>query len=760
MQPQYAITIAQELNVKVLQVANTLALLAEGSTVPFISRYRKEVTGSLDEVAITHIRDRAEQMLELDKRREAIMTSLKELGKLTPELEKAVASAETMAVLEDIYLPYRPKRKTRASVAKDKGLEPLAVELLKQENIDPVALAQTFVNAEKQVATAEEALAGARDIIAEMVNENAEVRGKLREFFTQDSKISSKLIKGKEVEGAKYKDYFEWEEPLAPIPSHRLLAMLRGRNEDFLTLKLVGIEEKALNYLRSHFVRAQNAVSAQVDLAVEDAFKRLLQVSLEVETVVAAKKRADEQAIQVFAQNLRELLLASPLGHKRVLALDPGFRTGCKLVTLDAQGKFLFNHVIYPTFGGAQMERAAVEVKVLCEKYEIEAIAIGNGTASRETEEFVRSLGLNIPVIMVNESGASIYSASDVAREEFPDQDVTVRGAISIGRRLLDPLAELVKIDPKSIGVGQYQHDVNQRALKQSLDDVVISAVNAVGVDVNTASKQLLTYVSGLGEKLAQSVVEFRNQNGAFKSRESLKKVAKLGSKAYEQAAGFLRIPKAENPLDASAVHPERYELVETMARDLGCTVKDLMADKALRNKIDLKKYVSENIGLPTLTDIMQELDKPGRDPRQQFEAFSFAEGVHELEDLQPGMTLPGIVTNVTNFGAFVDIGVHQDGLVHVSELSDTFVKDANDFIKVAQRVQVKVLEVDLQRRRVALTMKSDSTPRAPRGSGGGASSDDRPRGGGRPGGGGGGARKPEPVFQHEWQRKLAEFKK
>jgi uncharacterized protein len=754
MNPQYAISIAQELNVKVLQVANTLALLAEGATVPFISRYRKEVTGSLDEVAVAHIRDRAEQMLELDRRREAILISLKELGKLTPELEKAVNQAGTMAVLEDIYLPYRPKRKTRASVAKEKGLEPLALELLKQENSDPLVMAQAFVNAEKQVATAEDALAGARDIIAEMINENAEVRGKLRGFFTQDSKISSKVIKGKEVEGAKYKDYFDWEEPLAPIPSHRLLAMLRGRNEDFLTFKLVGIEEKSLNLLRSHFVKAQNAAASQVELAAEDAFKRLLQVSLEVETTVAAKKKADEQAITVFAQNLRELLLASPLGHKRVLAMDPGFRTGCKIVALDAQGKFLFNHTIFPTFGGAQLERATVEVKVLCEKYEIEAIAIGNGTASRETEEFVRSLGLSIPVVMVNESGASIYSASDVAREEFPDQDVTVRGAISIGRRLLDPLAELVKIDPKSIGVGQYQHDVNQRALKQSLDDVVISCVNAVGVDVNTASKQLLTYVSGLGEKLALSMVEYRNQNGPFSSREGLKKVPKLGSKAFEQAAGFLRIPQSGNPLDASAVHPERYELVETMAHDLGCTVKDLMADKGLRDKLDLKKYVSESIGLPTLTDIMQELDKPGRDPRRQFEVFSFAPGIHELEDLQPGMSLSGIVTNVTNFGAFVDIGVHQDGLVHVSELSDTFIKDPNDFIKVQQKVQVKVLEIDLQRRRIALTMKSDATtPRAPRGS---SSSDIRNSGNGRPAP----ARKPEPVYQHEWQRKLASYKK
>jgi len=753
MNPQHAIAIAQELNIQVMQVANTLMLLAEGGTVPFIARYRKEVTNSLDEVAITHIRDRAEQLLELDKRREAILASLKELGKLTPELEKAVLQAQTMAVLEDVYLPFRPKRKTRASVAREKGLEPLATQLLAQSAGDPLAWAAVFVNADKQVATPEDALAGARDILAETVNEDAEVRGRLREYFTTDAKLVSKIMKGKEILGAKFKDYFDWEESLAAIPSHRLMAMLRGRNEEFLLLKLTAVEEKSLEYLRGHFLKADNAAATQVGQALEDAFKRLLQVSLEAETMVAAKKKADTEAITVFAQNLRELLLASPLGPKRVLAMDPGFRTGCKLSVLDAQGKFIFNHTIYPTLGPGQAERAASEVKELCAKFKIEAFAIGNGTASRETEEFVRSLELPLPVVMVNESGASIYSASETAREEFPDLDLTVRGAISIGRRLIDPLAELVKIDPKSIGVGQYQHDVNQRLLKQSLDDVVVSCVNAVGVDVNTASKQLLTYVSGLGEKMAAQVVEYRNGHGPFASREALKQVPKLGNKAFEQAAGFLRIPQAENPLDASAVHPERYTLVETMARDLGCTVKDLMGNKQARERIELKKYVGENIGLPTLTDIIAELDKPGRDPRKQFEAFAFAPGVHALEDLQPGQTLPGIVTNVTAFGAFVDIGVHQDGLVHISELSDTYVKEPNDFIKVAQKVQVKVLEVDLERRRVALSMKSGSVPRTSQGKPSQPSQGGKPSGKPAP-------RKPEPVFEHDWQRKLAAWKK
>jgi len=754
MNTDHVIKIATELNIKVMQVGATLALLEEGATVPFISRYRKEVTGSLDEVAIAAIRDRSEQLEELDKRREAIIKSIQEQGKLTPELEKTLKEVETLAKLEDIYLPYRPKRKTRAMAAKEKGLEPLSDLLVLQEDKDPLELAQAFVNAEKQVATADEALAGARDILAERFNENAEVRGHLRELFAMQGKVTSKVVSGKETEGQKFKDYFDWEEPLATIPSHRLLAILRGRNEDSLTMKLTGLEEPSLTYLRGQFVRGSFKTSEQVALAVEDAFKRLLQISLEVETVVAAKKKADEQAIAVFAENLRELLLAAPLGQKRVLALDPGFRTGCKVVALDAQGKLLFHHVIYPHQPQMEVERSGAEIKLLVQKFKIEAIAMGNGTASRETEEFVSNLDLGIPAIVVNESGASIYSASDVAREEFPNEDVTVRGAVSIGRRLIDPLAELVKIDPKSIGVGQYQHDVNPKALKQSLDDVVVSAVNAVGVDLNTASKQILTYISGLGEKLAQSVVEYRNEHGAFESRENLKNVPRLSSKAFEQAAGFLRIRDGVNPLDASAVHPERYELVNAMAKDLNCTVEELIRDKQIRQQIDLKKYVSAAVGLPTLNDIMQELDKPGRDPRKQFELFSFAEGVHKLGDLKPGMSLPGIVTNVTNFGAFVDIGVHQDGLVHVSELSDTFVPDPMNFVKVAQHVHVRVREVDLQRQRISLSMRSPRPEGAPEKVKTGA-----PKTGGKPGAPRD-RREVQPQPKSDWQAKLMELKK
>jgi len=747
--------IAGALQLKETQVLATMILLEEGSTVPFIARYRKEATGTLDEVAIAKIRDRVEQLTELDKRREAILKSLTELQKLTPELEKAVNAAETMTQLEDIYLPYRPKRKTRATVAKEKGLEPLALALLEQGEGDPEALASGYVSEAKAVGNAAEALAGARDILAEMINENAEVRGKLRELFTAHGKISSKVIKGQEETGAKFKDYYDWEEPLATIPSHRLLAILRGRNEGFLLMKLAGVEEPSIALIREMFLKNNGSpCSEQVALAIDDAFKRLLQLSLEVETVVAAKKKADEQAIVVFAENLRELLLAPPLGHKRILAIDPGFRTGCKVVCLDAQGKLLINHTIYPHPPENAIERSGKEIKALVQKYQVEAVAIGNGTASRETEEFVRRLELGIPVVVVNESGASIYSASDVAREELPNHDITVRGAVSIGRRLLDPLAELVKIDPKSIGVGQYQHDVNQKMLKQSLDDVVMSCVNAVGVDVNTASKQILTYISGLGERLAQNVVEYRNQNGAFASREDLKKVPRLTGKAFEQAAGFLRIPNAPNPLDRSAVHPERYELVTSMAKDLDCTVERLIQEKGLREKIDIRTYVSENVGLPTLADIMQELDKPGRDPRKQFEVFSFAEGINTLEDLRPDMLLPGIVTNVTAFGAFVDIGVHQDGLVHVSELADTYVKDPKDVVKVQQQVKVKVLEVDLARRRIALSMKT----------GRGEAPKPRPagekRGPGGQGARGGQGQRNQPQPKSDWQKQLMELKK
>ena len=730
--------ISAELSVQPRQVLATILLLNNDSTVPFIARYRKEVTGGLDEVQIAGIRDRAEQLQELDRRKESVLKSLKELNKLTPALEKAVTEAETMAKVEDLYLPFKPKRKTRATAAKERGLEPLAEAILKQEDADPLVLAAPFVIAEKDVADAAAALAGARDILAERINEDAVVRGKLRAIYMAEAKISSQVIKGKALEGAKFKDYFEWEEPLATIPSHRFLAIRRGREEEYLMVKITNVEASSVAAIKAAYVKKNNRCGAQVAQAAEESYSRLLSLSLQVDTMLEVKKRSDIQAIKVFADNLRELLLASPLGQKRVMGLDPGFRTGCKLVCLDAQGKLMGDAVVYPTKGNLDRYDAERIIKMLVQKLSIEAIAIGNGTAGRETETFVRSLNLGIPVIMVNESGASIYSASEVAREEFPDKDVTVRGAVSIGRRLMDPLAELVKIDPKSIGVGQYQHDVDQYALKKGLDDIVMSCVNAVGVDVNTASKQILTYVSGLGSRLAQNIVEYRNQNGAYPDRESLKAVSMLGPKAFEQAAGFLRIPDSHHPLDASAVHPERYALVENMAKDLGCTVPDLMKNKSLRDKIDVKKYVSAEVGLPTLQDILKELDKPGRDPRKKFEAFAFAEGVHEMTDLQEGMVLPGLVTNVAAFGAFVDIGVHQDGLVHISELSDNYVKDPMTVVKVAQKVKVTVVSIDLERKRIALSMKSKPTLGAK-----------RPEGK-RPG------ETKAPEFRHEWQDKLA----
>lgn len=707
MMEQWIAVIAKELTLTEARVRATLDLLGEGGTVPFIARYRKEATGSLDEVAVAAIRDRWEQLTELDKRREAILKSMAGQNHLTPELERKLAGAETLVELEDIYLPFRPKRRTRAMAAKEKGLEPLAGQLLEQGAGNPEDMAALFVDVEKGVADASEALAGARDILAEQISENPELRGRLRGLFAGQGKISSKLIKGREEAGQKFKDYFDWEEPLASTPSHRFLAMVRGRNEGVLAVQISGIEEPALGAIRELYWKNNGTpASDQVALAIEDGFKRLLRISLEVEVMVEAKKRADEEAIRVFAENLRELLLAPPLGARRILAIDPGFRTGCKVACLDAQGKFLANYTIYPhTPGGA--EKASREIPEWVAKYGVEAIAIGNGTAGRETEEFIRGLNLTAPVVMVNESGASIYSASEAAREEFPDQDLTVRGAVSIGRRLLDPLAELVKIDPKSIGVGQYQHDVNQRRLKQSLDDVVVSCVNAVGVNVNTASKQILTYVSGLGPRLAEELVAFRNEHGAFGSRAQLLEVPKLGKKNFEQAAGFLRIPGAEDPLDGSAVHPERYGLVAAMARDLGCTPAELIRQRSLREKIVPDKYLSDSVGLPTLQDILRELDKPGRDPRRRFELFAFAAGVNTLEDLRPGMLLPGIVTNVTQFGAFVDIGVHQDGLVHISELADHYVKDPGAVVKVSQRVQVRVREVDPARRRISLSMKS-----------------------------------------------------
>ncbi len=693
--------IASALGIQENQVRKTIELLDEGGTIPFISRYRKEATGSLDEVQVGQIRDLRDQYVELEKRREAILKSLKELEKLTPELEKAVRSAETLAKLEDIYLPYKPKRKTRAMAAREKGLQALADKLFEQRMLDPEVLAAEFLE------DPEEALAGARDILAEEMMETAEAREEARQLFARKTVVKSTVAKGKQEAGIKYKDYFDWSESLAQAPSHRILALFRGENEGILNLNLAGPDQDVLDKLDRRFIKGNNACARQVELAIQDGYKRLLMPAMENEMRAEAKKRADEEAIRVFAENVRQLLLAAPLGQKRVLALDPGFRTGCKLVCLDQQGTLLDNTAVYPHTGPGQAQEAAHTITAWVKKYQVQAIAIGNGTAGRETEAFVRNLKLEgITIIMVNESGASIYSASEAAREEFPDKDITVRGAVSIGRRLMDPLAELVKIDPKSIGVGQYQHDVDQKKLQASVDDTVISCVNSVGVELNTASKQILAYVSGLGPQLAQNIIDYRTKNGPFIKRSDLKKVARLGEKAYEQAAAFLRIRNAKNPLDASAVHPERYEIVEQMAKDLNCKVRDLLANESLRNQIPLQKYVSKDVGMPTLTDILSELAKPGRDPREQFEAFEFTEGVNEIKDLRVGMKLPGIVTNITNFGAFVDIGVHQDGLVHVSQLADKFVKDPNEIVKVAQKVMVTVTEVDEARKRIALSMK------------------------------------------------------
>ncbi|HZX73710.1 MAG TPA: Tex family protein [Cyclobacteriaceae bacterium] len=713
--------IAKELAQPFKYVNAVAVLLAEGSTIPFIARYRKEMTGTMDEVMIANIRDRIDQLRELDKRKEAVVSAIEKQGKLTPELMSAIVTAETLAELEDIYLPYKQKRKTRASIAKEKGLEPLAQKLFDQDKFDIEEFSKSFVDSEKGVADVKEALDGARDIMAEWVSENPETRKNIREIFWTEGVVESKVFKGKETEGQKFKDYFEWSESISKTPSHRLLAMRRGEKESILSLNIAPPEELALSSMERQYIKTENAAGEQVRLAIKDSYKRLLSPSLETEVRMESKMKADEEAIKVFASNLKELLLAAPLGQKNVLALDPGFKSGCKVVCLDRQGKLLHHDVIYPHEPQRETAKSGAIVKALCEKYEIEAISIGNGTASRETESFVKSLGLpnKILIVMVNESGASVYSASDVAREEFPDKDVTVRGAVSIGRRLTDPLAELVKIDAKSIGVGQYQHDVEQTKLKQGLDDVVMSCVNSVGVEVNTASKELLSYVSGLSPALAKNIVEYRNQNGPFKDRESLMKVSRLGEKVFEQAAGFLRIYGAENPLDASAVHPESYSIVNHMATDLGCSVKDLMSSNELRKQLDLKKYVTEKVGLPTLTDILTELEKPGRDPRKVFEAFSFTDGVNSIGDLKIGMSLPGIVTNVTNFGAFVDIGVHQDGLVHISHLADKFIKDPKEAVAVAQKVKVTVTEVDVPRKRIALSMKSnpfaDQVPAQPK---------------------------------------------
>ena len=701
--------VAQELNIKEAQAQAVVTLLNEGSTVPFIARYRKEATGMLDEVAITSIRDRMHQLDELDKRRAVILESIEKQGKLTPELKDKIEKSLTMTELEDLYLPYKPKRRTRGMIAKEKGLEPLAAEIFKQDPaFDPEEAAEHYVNPEKDLKDTEAVLAGARDIIAEWINEDAKARAKVRELFLTKGQFHSKVIKGKEEDGGKFKDYFDWHEAVATAPSHRILAARRGEKEQFLLLRVIVSEDEALKILQAIFLKNNRSKAAhQVMLAIEDGFKRLMAPSIENEVRLITKEKAAVEAIKTFQTNLRQLLMAPPLGPKKVMAIDPGQRTGCKIVILNEQGKFLETQTIYLTQSEYKEIEAAEVVRKLSKKHEVAVVAIGNGTASRETEGFIRNLKIpDLKIVMVNESGASYYSASDVARREFPDLDVSVRGAISIGRRLQDPLAELVKADPKNIGVGQYQHDVDQGKLKQSLDDVTMSCVNKVGVDINTASAELLMYVSGVGPALAKGIVDFRNQNGPFMKRDDVHNVPRFSVKAYEQAAGFLRIMGGENPLDASAVHPESYNVVLAFAKDLNCTVRDLIQQNKIRTQIDLKKYVTDRVGLPTLKDIMNELAKPGRDPRAQFEFVAFKEGINTIEDLQKEMVLPGVVTNLTDFGAFVDLGVHHDGLIHISEMSDKFVKHPADVVKLQQKVMVKVLEVDLKRQRIALTLK------------------------------------------------------
>jgi uncharacterized protein len=697
--------IAKRLGLQEWQVENTIRLLDDGATIPFISRYRKEMTGSLDEVQLMHIKDEYERLKELDSRREAVIKSIEEQEKMTPELMQKINAAVTMAELEDIYLPYRPRRRTRATIAREKGLEPLAEIIFRQEELDPSHAAEAFLT--DDVPTVGDALAGAGDIIAEWINEDEEARKSLRYLFDKEAVIYSRVVKGKEADGNKFSDYFDWQEPLRKCPSHRLLAMRRGEDEGFLKLAIEPDEDNALGLLQKIFIRGKNESATLVGEAIKDSWKRLLSSSMETEFRNISKEVADLEAIRVFAGNLRQLLLASPLGEKNVLAIDPGFRTGCKVVCLDRQGNFLHNETIYPHPPQNQTALSIKKMLTLVNAYKIEAIAIGNGTASRETEDFIKYVKFenDIQVFVVSEAGASIYSASKAARDEFPEYDVTVRGAISIGRRLMDPLAELVKIDPKSIGVGQYQHDVDQQKLQNSLDDVVMSCVNAVGVEVNTASSHLLTYVSGLGPQLAQNVVDYRTENGPFKSRKELLKVKRMGAKAFEQSAGFLRIRNAENPLDRSAVHPESYHVVEKMSKDLGCEVMEMINNEAKRKEISLEKYITPVTGLPTLKDIMDELSKPGRDPRSKIKEFSFAD-IHVMEDLVQGMVVPGIVTNVTKFGAFVDIGIKQDGLVHVSNLSKAYVQDPSTVVKLHQHVMVKVLSVEIDRKRIQLSMK------------------------------------------------------
>jgi uncharacterized protein len=702
---RYIEFVAKKLGLHEWQVENTIRLLDDGATIPFISRYRKEMTGSLDEVKLMYIKDEYVRLKELDKRRESIIKSIEEQEKMTPDLRKKVEAALTMAELEDIYLPYRPKRRTRATIAKEKGLEPLAEIIMKQQEVNPGKMAETFLN--DQVTTIEDALAGAKDIIAEWISEDEIARGQIRRLYEREAVIFSKVVKGKEAEGIKYSDYYEWSEPLKKCPSHRLLAMRRGEEEGFLRLSVEPDNENACEILDKIFIRGHNASSELMGEAVKDSWKRLLSPSMETEFRNVSKEKADDEAIKVFAENLRQLLLASPLGEKNVLAIDPGYRTGCKIVCLSRQGNLVHNETIYPHPPQNETAMSVKKILSLVNAYKIEAIAIGNGTASRETEDFIRWIKFDreLQLFVVSEAGASIYSASKIARDEFPDYDVTVRGAVSIGRRLMDPLAELVKIDPKSIGVGQYQHDVDQAKLQSTLDDVVMLCVNAVGVEVNTASSHLLTYISGLGPQLARNIVDYRTENGPFRSRIELLKVKRMGDKAFEQSAGFLRISGAENPLDSSAVHPESYHVVEKMASDLGVGVKELILDEEKRKAIQPEKYVTPATGLPTLKDIIDELAKPGRDPRTKIQEFRFAD-IHSIEEVKEGMVVPGIITNITKFGAFVDIGVKQDGLVHVSNLSRSYVQDPASVVKLHQHIMVKVIAVDLERKRIQLSMK------------------------------------------------------
>ena len=702
---EFSAIIAKNLNLREQQVGNTLRLLSDGATIPFISRYRKEMTGELNEVVIQEIQLQYEKLTELEKRKEFILKSIDEQGSLTPDLKKRIQECQTPTELEDLYLPYKPKRKTRAEIAKSRGLEPLAKIIMKQIEQDPETKAIAFVKGD--VGSVDEALQGAKDIIAEWINENEQTRERVRKCFQHEAMISSKLIKSKEKEAEKYQNYFDLTEPLRRCSSHRLLAMRRGEKEGFLRINIAPDEENVLDRIKPYYVKGQTLSSRLVEEAVEDAYKRLLKPSIETEFANSSKEKADDEAIKVFSENLRQLLLSAPLGEKRVLAIDPGFRTGCKVVCLDDQGNLLHNETIYPHPPQNEWSKAQSKIAKLVEAYKIEAIAIGNGTAGRETENFIQSIHFDhtIQVFVISESGASIYSASAIAREEFPDYDVTVRGAVSIGRRLMDPLSELVKIDPKSIGVGQYQHDVDQTKLKKSLDQTVINSVNLVGVNLNTASKHLLTYISGLGPQLAQNIINYRAEKGPFKNREELKKVPRLGDKAYEQCAGFLRISNAENPLDNTAVHPESYPIVQQMAKDLHCTVFDLLKDKEQRKKIDLTHYITNKVGIPTLKDILEELDKPGRDRREKIKVFEFDPSLRTIEDVKIGIEYPAIVTNITNFGVFVDLGIKINGLIHVSQLSDTFVSNPADVVSLHQQIIARVLEVDLERKRIQLKL-------------------------------------------------------